>query len=240
MLLGDSTARALVPGLRQTALLADTTLTQAAWQRCTSTGLLVVPNGMRTPDDAALACAAQARTTISRALLAYRPDTVVVSEFWAHHQPILLGDRMQQPGSAAHSATLETAYLAVVDDVASAGGRVVFIELAPPGLSIGPFVAAGRPAGRARQPFTSRYVTEFNTVLHEVARQRPGLATTVSITDLLCPMGSCAALQGGRVVRPDGVHVSAEYSRQLAPVLLARLEAALADLPSPVTPKGPK
>ena len=236
LLLGDSTARALVPGLRQAALLNDTTLTQAAWQRCTSTGLLVVPNGMRTPDDAALACAAQTRTTIRRALRDYRPDTVVVSEFWAHHQPILLGDRMLQPGSTAHSAALESAYVALVDDAAGSGGRVVFIELAPPGLSIGPFVAAGRPAGRARQPFTSRYVTGFNTVLHEVARRRPGLATTVSITDLLCPRGSCAALQDGRVVRPDGVHVSAEYSKQLAPVLLARLDSALADLPPPASP----
>ena len=236
LLLGDSTARALVPGLRQAALLNDTTLTQAAWQRCTSTGLLVVPNGMRTPDDAALACAAQARASINKALLAYRPDTVVVSEFWAHHQPILLGDRMLQPGSTAHSAALESAYVALVDDAARSGGRVVFIELAPPALSIGPFVAAGRPAGRARQPFTSRYVTGFNTVLHEVARRRPGLATTVSITDLLCPRGSCAALQDGRVVRPDGVHVSAEYSRQLAPVLLARLDSALADLPPPAAP----
>ena len=167
--------------------------------------------------------------------MAYRPDTVVVSEFWAHHQPILLGDRLLQPGSTAHTAALETAYLAVVDDVARAGGRVVFIELASPGLSIGPFVAAGRPAGRARQPFTSRYVTGFNTVLHDVARRRPGLATTVSITDLLCPRGLCAALQDGHVVRPDGVHVSAEYSKQLVPVLLARLDTALADLPAPAT-----
>ena len=88
------------------------------------------------------------------------------------------------------------------------------------------------PAGRARQPFTSRYVLGFNTVLHEVARQRPGLATTGSIADRVCPGGTCPAVLGGRVVRPDGVHVSAAYSGQLAPILRARIDTALADLRS--------
>ena len=57
---------------------------------------------------------------------------------------------------------------------------------------------------------------------------RPGRAATVSVTDVLCPAGRCDAVQDGRVVRVDGVHVTAAFSRVLAPVLTARVDRALA------------
>ena len=228
MVLGDSTARALVPGLADQAGRDGTQLVQAAWQRCSATGLLVVPNGMSAPDGPARVCSAQARPAITAALARYRPAVVVVSEFWAHHQVLLVGGRRLAPGTPDHDRALRTAYLGLVDELGAAGARVVFVDVAPPGRSVGPVVAAGRPAGAATLPFSGRYVAGFDDLLAAVAAARPGRAATVSITDLLCPGGRCDAVQHGKVVRVDGVHVTAAFSRVLAPVLLARVERALA------------
>ena len=228
MVLGDSTARALVPGLADQAGRDGTRLVQAAWQRCSATGLLVVPNGMSAPDAPARVCSAQARPAITAALARYRPAVVVVSEFWAHHQVLLVGGRRLAPGTPDHDRALRTAYLGLVDEAAAAGARVVFVDVAPPGRSLGPVVAAGRPAGAVALPFSGRYVAGFDDLLAAVAAARPGRAATVSITDLLCPGGRCDAVQHGKVVRVDGVHVTAAFSRVLAPVLLARVERALA------------
>ncbi len=227
LLLGDSVARALTPGLAQQAARDDSTLVQAAWQRCSPTGLLVVPNGLTAPDVAGLACARQARPAISSALATYRPQRVLVTEYWSHHQSLLVDGEVLAPGSAAHTSALERAYLALVEEIGRALARVVLVELPPPGLSIGPSVAAGRPAGSATPAPGGAYVEGFNRMLREVARQRPDVATTVDVSDVLCPDGSCAAVQHGRVVRGDGVHVTAAFSRVLAPVLLRRVDLAL-------------
>ncbi|HEX8498133.1 MAG TPA: SGNH hydrolase domain-containing protein, partial [Actinomycetales bacterium] len=86
---------------------------------------------------------------------------------------------------------------------------------------------AGRPAGRLDRPYGAMFVPAYDAMLREVAARRPGHAVAVDVTDLLCPGGSCAAVQDGQVVRSDGVHVTAATSRRLAPLLLARVDAAL-------------
>jgi peptidoglycan/LPS O-acetylase OafA/YrhL len=232
LLLGDSTARALEPGLADQIGARGGTLVQAAWQRCSATGLLVVPNGQDQPDAPALACTAQAGNRIRQALARYRPARVLVSEFWAHHQGLLVGGRLLRPGTPEHATALRTAYLRLVDEAGAVGAEVVLVETPPPGSSLGPVVAAGRPAGAATTAFDGRYVTGFNELLREVAARRPARVVTVSLTDLLCPQGPCGPVRGGRVIRTDGVHVTAAESRALAPTLLARADAALAAMAS--------
>jgi hypothetical protein len=216
------------------------TWVQAAWQRCTPTGLLVVPNGQRTPDAAGTSCARQAPGEIRRALATYRPQTVLVTEFWTHHQTLLVDGHRLRPGTPEHSAALRRAYLRLVDEVAAVGGRTVLIELPPPGLSIGPFVAAGRPAGRATASPGGAFVDGFNAMLRDVVAARPGQAVTVSVTDLLCPHGRCEAVQGGRVVRYDGVHLTAASARRLVPVVVERARAALRASPCASCRSGPR
>jgi hypothetical protein len=155
---------------------------------------------------------------------------VLVSDFWSHHQSISADGDLLRAGTAAHARELERAYASLVDEVRQAGGKTVFIELPPPGLSLGPYVAPGRPAGRATRPFDGRFVDGFNELLRRVARQSNGTAATVSIADLLCPGGRCDAVQNGRVIRVDGVHVTATVSRELAPTLLSRTDSAMSGL----------
>jgi hypothetical protein len=229
LLLGDSTARALEPGLAQQAAQRGDTLVQAAFQRCSATGLMVLPNGAGRPDLPARTCAQQAAGAIDAALEEHRPDVVLVSEFWTHHQRLIVDGRTLDPGTPEHDAELERAFVLLVDRVARVGGRTVFIELPPPGGSIGPAVASGRPAGIDLSPGGAEFVDRFNLVLRRVAATRPVAARTVQVTDLLCPGGPCPAVQDGRVVRSDGVHVTASTSRRLAPELVRRVDLALGE-----------
>ncbi|WP_460447421.1 SGNH hydrolase domain-containing protein, partial [Angustibacter aerolatus] len=229
LVVGDSTARALLPGLVEQAGRSGDTVVEAAWQRCTVTGLLVVPNGMTAPDRPARTCHEQAVDAVAAALTTYRPDVVLVSEFWAHHQALDVDGTRLAPGTAPHDAALAAGYAALVERAAAVGARTVFVEVPPPGRSIGPYVAAGRPAGRETGAFDGAYVDGFDVLLRRVAADHPRDAVTVSVTDVLCPGGDCAGVQDGAVVRADGVHLTAARSRQLAPVLLQRVASALAD-----------
>ncbi|MFI7588197.1 acyltransferase family protein [Spongisporangium articulatum] len=222
--LGDSTARALSPGLDAWASANDATWIEAAWKRCTATGLLVratVP-----VDEPAKVCAAQARARITSMLNLYHPETVLVAEFWPNHQPLIVNGRTLMPGTAEHDAALRAGYTEIVDEVAAHGGRVVFLELPPPGDGIGAQVAAGRPAATAQPKVPGRYVDDYNAVLRSVAEARPDAASTVSVTDVICPGGSCAAIRDGLLIRGDGVHYSVGFSKQLVPVLMRRAGVA--------------
>lgn len=226
-LLGDSTARALSPGLDDWANRTGSTWLEAAWQRCTATGLLVLPNGSPGPDEPARACARQASTQISQALQQYRPAVVLIAEFWTHHQTLLVGDQQIRPGTPEHKALLKSAYSAVISEVARYGGRVVFLELPPQGDQLGAVVAAGRPAARARPGGTGQdtYLAGYNALLRSLVAADPGhrgTASTVSVTDVICPDGYCGPLRNGMLIRTDGIHYSIPFARYLAPILLNR------------------
>jgi peptidoglycan/LPS O-acetylase OafA/YrhL len=230
LVLGDSTARALGPGLDAATAAQGTRWVQAAWHRCSATGLAVIPNGSPGLDLPARVCTAQAQAAVQNALDTYRPRLVVDTEFWTHHQSILDGERVLRPGTPEHAAALRAAYARLARQVTASGARLVFVELSPPGDSLGPVVAAGRPAGRSLVAPGGDDVPAFNQVLRDVAAAMPGVST-VSIDDLVCPAGRCPAVTdstgtGATVIRTDGVHLSLDYSRRIGPEVLHRIEAA--------------
>jgi peptidoglycan/LPS O-acetylase OafA/YrhL len=229
-LLGDSTARALAPGLDAEAGRRRLTWVQAAWPRCSATGLLIVPNDLPGPDASALGCAEQATAAVDEALDRYRPDVVLVAETWSDYQDLLVGGVRLPAASPAHRAALVHAFTDLVDRVAARGGRTVLLELPPRGESLGQSVAAGRPAATPRPPDaneTDRLA--FNADLAAVVVARPHVASIVSITDVLCPAGGrCPALLHGMLARTDGIHYTGAYARVLAPVLLDRVAATAA------------
>jgi hypothetical protein len=151
----------------------------------------------------------------------------MVSEFWSHYQPLLVDGQLLRAGTPEHTAALREQYLQLVDEVAALGGRVVFVELPPGGDSLGSVIAAGRPAGSARPPVPGGdLVPAWNALLRDVAASRPRNASVISVTDLVCPSG-CPAMIDGVLVRTDGVHYSSAFSVQLVPIMLERaLDAA--------------
>jgi peptidoglycan/LPS O-acetylase OafA/YrhL len=221
-LLGDSTARVLGPGLHDWAAGTQSSWLEAAWIRCSSTGLLALSGTV--VDVPAQTCTDQAPGLIRQALATYRPPVVLVAEFWASTRPLLVDGKRLPAGSPEHDAALKAGYLSIVDQVAAYGGRTVFLELPPPGEQLGSVVAPRRPAGEAKPPVIGggRFVDGFNAILRSVAAARPESSSTVSVTDLICPQGHCGPVQNGMLVRTDGVHYSIPFSRYLVPELLRR------------------
>ncbi len=223
-LLGDSTARALGPGLDDWARTTGSTWLQAAWKKCTATGLLALPPQGIEPDPGARSCHEQAPDQVRKALSRYRPDLVLVVESWTSNHPVLVDGANAAPGTAAHDTAVLAAFQRLVDEIAGFGGRAVFLELPPIGDTVGAQYAAGRPAGKHRpETFNRRLVDRFNAILRQVVASRPDQAELVSLTDVICPGGPCPAVIGGTVVRRDGVHFTLPFSRQLGPVLLSRI-----------------
>jgi len=222
--LGDSTARALGPGLHDWAANTHSSWLEAAWQRCSSTGVIALTGAGTAVDIPAQTCTDQAPKLIRQALSTYRPPVVLVAEFWVANLPLLVDGKKLEAGTDAHDSALKAAYVSVVDEVATYGGRTVFLELPPPGEQLGSVLAPDRPAGRAKPAVIGhgKFVDGFNAVLRSVAEARPETASTVSVTDLLCPQGHCGPIQNGKLVRSDGVHYTPPFARLLVPILLGR------------------
>jgi peptidoglycan/LPS O-acetylase OafA/YrhL len=223
-LLGDSTARGLGGGLDAWAQQTGNTWIQAGWKRCTATGLLVVRGMDVGPDLPATSCTEQAPGQIRTMLSTYRPGTVIIMEFWPSSLPLLVDGQHLAAGSAEHAAALGAAYRDLVDEITGYGGRAVFVELAPPGDSIGATVARGRPAETARMPALGggQFVDSYNAVLRSVVASRPDDARLISLTDVICPAGSCPASVNDQLIRVDGVHFAKPFGMRLAPILLDR------------------
>jgi peptidoglycan/LPS O-acetylase OafA/YrhL len=215
-LLGDSTGRALAPGLDEWARASGTTWIQAAWQRCTPLDLMVTPTNLPVPDPPAITCHAQAPALIRNMLATYRPRVVLIAEFWDSVQSLMVNGAKIPADTAAHDTALRLGYQKLVDEIAEHGGRTVFLELPPPGFAIDDPTTITVTGG-------GRTVNRYNAILRSVAQSRPELATTVSLTDVICPGGACQALSGNMVIRSDGVHYPPYFSRRLVPVLMQRI-----------------
>ena len=227
--LGDSTARALAAGLDDVATRQHFSWVQAAWQRCTVTHLLVEPPAAAAPDASARACTAEVDGAVDRALDRYRPQVVLVAEYWLHDQDVVVDGVRLRIGSPAYRAAVRARYTALVDRVAARGGRTAFLELPPRGESLGAVIAPGRPAGQSRAPDPTRAARlAYNEDLARVVAARPAVSSLVSVTDLLCADGHCPAVLDGMLARTDGVHYTSAYSRVLAPALVDRIRATRA------------
>ena len=226
-LVGDSTGRALGPGLNDWAVKTGSPWVDAAWKLCTASGQMILPLGASEPDSAAQVCYGQAPGLIQEALQKYRPQVVLDAEYWGSGRTLLVDGKRLAAGTPEHDAALRAGYLKLVDQVAAYGGRVVFLELPPPGEQLGTAIATQRPAGTSRGPVPgAQYVDGFNSVLRSVAAARPASASTVSVTDVVCPGGVCSPLHGDTLVRFDGVHYTVRFTRQLVPTLIQRLGLA--------------
>jgi peptidoglycan/LPS O-acetylase OafA/YrhL len=67
----------------------------------------------------------------------------------------------------------------------------------------------------------------FSDPLSDAARSLEGRVPVVSVDDLLCVEGTCLPVVGGVVTYFDASHLTATFARTLAPVLAARISAAV-------------
>jgi SGNH domain (fused to AT3 domains) len=102
-------------------------------------------------------------------------------------------------------------------DVLSGDGAVVAVTTAPY------FLRGLRPDGGLYPEDQPERVDRFNALVREVVSTRPGRAAVVDMGARLTPGGFTRVVDGVAVRADDGVHLSSEGGRWLAPWLLGQL-----------------
>ncbi|MBS1676158.1 MAG: hypothetical protein JST08_02115 [Actinobacteria bacterium] len=141
-----------------------------------------------------------------------RPTTVVVA---GESKTTALGSGGRALHGAANARALERGYVATLRRIRAAGDQVVMVEDTPEGpYDVADCVAAdpGNPSA-CDFPKPHRYDREFEL---RAARQVRG-ARVIDLDSTICPHEKCRAVIGDVLVYRDAAHITADFSRTLAP-----------------------
>jgi peptidoglycan/LPS O-acetylase OafA/YrhL len=225
--IGDSMARAFTPGLEAEGARSGFTYVQSAWGGCTISGTAIAqtdPSAL-TPSD--VLCRDEAMSVVESMIDAVHPSVLVMTEHGAAISPVQIDDRLVPALTVEHDHALVDGYVAVFSRFVDRVDHIVLVETSQDGLPIGCVEQSSAPRNRCSQPpFTVEAIKRFNGVLHDVARRFPGKVSVISISNLICPNGICLPIRDGMLIRYDGQHYTATFSRWLVPQLLDRIGAA--------------
>jgi hypothetical protein len=119
----------------------------------------------------------------------------------------------------------------VLRAIAPSSGRIYVLRGTPPLPFDGPDCLAersGRPAwlGFARACSASSTDEHADLVYHwlQQASRHFDNVRTIDMNDLICPNGTCAAEQNGKIVFRDSQHMTATFAASLGPALEERLD----------------
>ena len=132
-------------------------------------------------------------------------------------------------GTPEHVSLVEHSLTDAARRLTSRGAHLVFLEL-PPILSPDCGAPGARSLPRCRRLVRDDEVqNRYNEAIRRIARQVPRVST-ISVTQALCPGDVCTWDIDGMVLRSDGLHLTPDASRWLAPVLLREMSAVASSL----------
>jgi peptidoglycan/LPS O-acetylase OafA/YrhL/O-antigen ligase len=223
--IGDSTSRALYPGMRAAAHDRGWTYIEAAEDGCSVLPLLLV--SADTPQSVAQAqrCLRDVPRIIAQVQARFHPDVWVLTDRWPLAPLVTRSGQVFGETDPRRNRPVRQALHAVLRRLTADGARVLLMLTAPPGRPVG--CAVGQLAGAAcenrddsvHDPATVELTNNVEAAVLGLAR-----VTVVSIADVVCPGGPCPGIIRGTVVRYDGIHFSGAYSRTLVPVILKRAQ----------------
>jgi peptidoglycan/LPS O-acetylase OafA/YrhL len=219
---GDSTSKALDPGVMKVAQVRGWRYVQAGLDGCSVLRLTVPPGLDAVAARQAQSCASVVPRLIDAVRSAYHPRVWIVSD--------LTGLSSDDPAKATPQRirAIERSIRAILARLTLDGARVLLVAPEP---NAQPLECATKspapdyctdPHWSTSDPLT---VLMARTVRHELAFFK-GKVAYVSLNDILCPLGLCPAVVDGTLGRFDGVHFTATFSRIIVPILIARAERA--------------
>ena len=241
LLIGDSHAQVLTPAFAKVAQTLNLTLAVVTEPNCPwLDGVVEAPPKQRS--DLRRRCRARQAFWYGRVLKQYDPDIVVLAhrsldDGNSPSDVYLPDDRVVPADTPTSRAALTAAATHTIDLLRGNGRKVVVLE---------PFPVA--PAGH--NPLTClsemkylddcRYVSSSEPTPLEMSYRSLANGTDVYSLDLdrlVCPyLPICDPMVGGRVVKKDGEHVTAAYSRYIGKPIAALLVADGIVPPAPRTP----
>ena len=223
---GDSTSRALDPGMQALAEARGWGYVQAGQGGCSALAL-ALPNSTEPRDRAASRRCAAAVPRLQSAIAARRrPDVWIVSDRIPIGAPILHADgRLVGPGRE-RDRRLRAALRGALARLTAGGAQVVVVTTPPPGEPAD--CAAANPPASCAAPGPSALdgpTRALRRLVRSVVAGMRGRAALVSIDDVLCPDGRrCPAVIDGVLARYDQIHYTSAFSRRIVPRIVARAE----------------
>jgi peptidoglycan/LPS O-acetylase OafA/YrhL len=207
LLMGDSVAGSLFPGLQHVAYMHGIQLTDGSFAGCgLVTGSPLDPNGQKYPWSDS--CSNALPFIEDRAMYVTNPDVVLwISGAWDERDRVVNGQTFQIDNPTGQNVLLrligEAAHRFTKD-----GARLVIVTLPPE--TFGTSLAAD-PARNQRQ-------SELNAVLHRFAWVHN--IQVVDLATIVCPNQTCQEVVDHRELRPDGYHFDSQASEWVAERLI--------------------
>jgi peptidoglycan/LPS O-acetylase OafA/YrhL len=225
---GDSTSRALDPGLRVVARERGWRYVQAGQGGCSIAPLLLPLDAARRNIALARPCLRAIPRLLRRVRSSYRPDVWIVVDA-VLRRPLLVGRTLLQVGDPRRRAPIRRALRATLTELTAGGAQAVVLGSVPPAQPLECATKNPRARECADPQHRARWapVAEVNGDLRAAVRALGKRAAFVSIEDVMCPRGGvCPALVDGKLARYDGEHFTGSFSRRIVPEIIARAERA--------------
>jgi peptidoglycan/LPS O-acetylase OafA/YrhL len=226
--IGDSTSRALDPGMRVLAAARGWSYIQAGALGC-SVLPLVLPNS-QDPSDIAVKrrCPPSVVALTSQVEARYRPDVWIISDRFGVNALVQPNGQVLAPGDPRRDVILEAAMRTTLARLTAQGAQALVIAPPPRGEPVE--CATHKPAAPecAGSLYTlrDRATASLDRLFRQAVAAFPDKAAYVTVDDILCPGGTCVPALDGLLVRFDGVHYTASFSRHVVPILITRGEQA--------------
>ena len=225
--IGDSMARAWRPGFEAEGAKRNFSFIQAAWGGCTISGTALAQIDPTTLTDFDITCREDAASTVESMIEQAHPNVLIMSERGAAISPLREDDAWVSVLSDQHDRALVVGYVTVLGRFLEHVDKIVLVETNQDGLPVGCVEQNAAPGHRCSQRSSNvEAIERFNGVLQSVADRFPGRVSVISLADLVCPGGSCLAMRDGMLIRYDGQHYTATFSRWLGPHLVDRIDEA--------------
>jgi peptidoglycan/LPS O-acetylase OafA/YrhL len=215
MLVGDSLAASLLPGLKQAATENGVELIPASVAGCGVIGGEPV-DITGAPYKWSASCEESIPKYHTARLAQFRPDMVVWLSGWDRTERLLNGQRVSP-------RTIEgrEVFMSLIDDAAtrltSTGARLVLLTVAP-----------AAPSDEYPDPPQDDSIVQMNRLIREYARRHTDRVAVVDLDQMLCPKGQpCPrSIEGVEPRHRDGNHFEEDTAAWMAHKVMPQVMAA--------------
>ena len=221
LIVGDSTACSLYPGLKAVGDEVGAAVYQAAVFGCgvASGQITTTDNEQITPHSER--CPAMVNEAVSPAIFEVRPDVVVWMSIW-EKADLVVGNQTLVSGTPAADAEMLHRMDAELARLTVYGAKVVVVTEAAPA----PNDAQG--VGNTSNSVDDASYGRLDTILGQFAQLNSADVTVVDLARQVCPTGPpCPEIVDGLRLRPDGRHFTPTAASVEARWLMPRIVDAL-------------
>jgi peptidoglycan/LPS O-acetylase OafA/YrhL len=220
LLTGDSHAAHRIPALSDLARIHGFQLFAATQGSCPWPDVPVILD-----EQVHERCEEFHRDLVDRTLPGIDPDLVILASAATERRPVADGEEVHQPGTTAHVTAMVDGASRILDEIERSGAETIILEQLPraPGQIPECLSDAALPASC---DFDDQLGTQpVEEAVRELVSERRGVAL-IDVDAIVCPRyPRCTAMTpGGTITLADASHLTATYSREIAPDFWAAIE----------------